>query len=122
EAMSAVGRLVSAVAHEVRNPLFAITSTLDSFLAALPEDPFARRCAAVLREEATRLTDLMRDLLEYGKPREPRFVVDALEEVVERVVIAGAEAARARSVQVVHRAEGGLPRVRMDPGRLVQVF
>jgi PAS domain S-box-containing protein len=122
EAMSTVGRLVSAVAHEVRNPLFAITSTLDSLLAALPEDPFPRRCAAVLREEVAKLTDLTRDLLEYGKPRPPAFVVYAVEEVVQRVVASGAEAAQARSVQVVHRVEGALPRARMDPGRLSQVF
>jgi signal transduction histidine kinase len=38
-------------------------------------------------------------------------------------VACGAGPARARSVRLVHRVEGGpLPRVRMDPGRMVQVF
>jgi len=73
EAISAMGKLVAGIAHEVRNPLFGMSATLDAmerrFGTGDGEEPFLR----ALRRELERLNLLMRDLLEYGKP--PRFAL-----------------------------------------------
>lgn len=83
--MSELGALVAGVAHEVRNPLFGITSTLDAFEARFAGDSERARYLRVLREETDRLSRVMRDLLEYGRPREPRLAPMALRPVVEEV-------------------------------------
>ena len=71
QVMSALGHLVGALAHEVRNPLFAISATLDAMLSTLdgsPQDEELRRTLDYLREPTARLTELMSELLEYGRP------------------------------------------------------
>ncbi len=65
--LAAMGNLVASVAHEVRNPLFGITSTLDA-LDATSADPALKAFVDVLRSEALRLRVLMDDLLLFGKP------------------------------------------------------
>jgi signal transduction histidine kinase len=71
QAMGVLGHLVGGLAHEVRNPLFAITATLDSLLANLEDSPAnhgVRQALSGLLEPTSRLSELMADLLEYGKP------------------------------------------------------
>lgn len=71
QTMGALGHLVGGLAHEVRNPLFAITATLDALLANLDDSPAnqtVRRALEGLMEPTARLTELMSELLEYGKP------------------------------------------------------
>ena len=48
ETLSRIGELVAGVAHEVRNPLFAISSTLDAMRARLGDTPEVQRYYPVL--------------------------------------------------------------------------
>jgi signal transduction histidine kinase len=66
--MSAMGSLVAGVAHQVRNPLFGISSVLDAMEARFGDVEAYRKYIIVLRRETKRLTELMQELFEYGKP------------------------------------------------------
>lgn len=122
ETMSAMGTLLAGVAHEVRNPLFAVSSTLDAMNARLGDREEYRRYLRVLKKEVARLAKLMGDLLEYGKPRNEEFAAGSIKSVVETAMDCCAPLAEQLGAAMRCVSDPDLPPVVMDAGRLTQVF
>jgi len=95
EKLAVVGRLSSAVAHEIRNPVAVISSSLATAERPELDDPGRREMYGIARSEAARLERLTNDFLSYARPDRPRrsevSVMDVLGYVSE---IAGVQAAQ----------------------------
>src|SRR5687768_3544137 len=122
EMMSLLGSLVAGVAHEVRNPLFGISSILDAFETRFSDRTEYQRYTNVLRDEIGRLTILMEELLEYGKPFRGELYLVSMEEMVARSVRACMPAAEVAKINLVSNVEDSLPKIRIDRRRLSKVF
>ena len=122
EMMSLLGSLVAGVAHEVRNPLFGISSILDAFETRFSDRTEYLRYTNVLRDEIGRLTVLMEELLEYGKPFRGDLYLVSMEEMIARSVRACLPAAEVAQVNLNSHVEDSLPKIRIDRRRLSKVF
>jgi len=70
EEMNLLGQFISGVAHEVRNPLNGILAITEALNAELGEDEEYEVYINHIRDQVSRLSDLMRDILNFGKPIE----------------------------------------------------
>jgi two-component system, NtrC family, sensor histidine kinase HydH len=90
ERLAALGRVAAALAHEIRNPLGSISGSIQLLRvnrALTPEDQ--RLCAIIVRE-ASRLNDLVTDMMNLARPQRPMFAcVDAAVTAREVVELAG---------------------------------
>ncbi|HVJ48326.1 two-component system sensor histidine kinase AtoS [Desulfitobacterium sp.] len=66
--LAAVGELAAGVAHEIRNPLAAISGSVQIILDEIAEDNAARNFGSVILKEVSRLNIVIEDLLYFARP------------------------------------------------------
>ncbi len=119
-------RALSEVAHELRTPLTAIRSFAEVLLAETPPDAPTREYAAVIHEEAVRLSRLVARLLDLSRLRAGRvafeFAQDDLAAAARTAALTVAPAAALKSVRIAERFAPDLAPLRFDRDRIVQVF
>ncbi|MCU1246749.1 MAG: histidine kinase [Acidobacteria bacterium] len=121
ELMAALGSVVGAVAHEVRNPLFAISAMLDAYGDEMSH-PDLEGFSEELRRQVSRLTQLMRELLEFGRPVAIVLAPGALAGVIAEAVAGRAQSAREAGVTLHVAVDEALPEIAMDGSRIRQVL
>lgn len=104
EKLAAVGRLSSAIAHEIRNPVAMIASALKTAGGHPLDSEESREMFEIASKEATRLERLTTDFLTYAKPRAPAKQRNDLADSI--AYIAGLCRPRAAETGVNVRSEG----------------
>lgn len=71
ERLAALGRLAAGLAHEIRNPLGSIVASIELLRTADGLGQEDRSLCGIIEREATRLNDLVGDMLDLSRPRAP---------------------------------------------------
>lgn len=119
--LEAIGEVSTGVAHELRNPLFGISSAAQLLRFRAREDPVVEKNVGRILREVERLNRMVGSLLEYGRPNpiilrpgDPDAVWDAVLEDNRGYL-------EAKSL-VVRRARAAGACCRIDADQLGQVF
>jgi signal transduction histidine kinase len=121
ETLAAVGRLSSAIAHEIRNPVAMISSSL----------AMAKRCPAdseehdemcdIAAREAARLEKLTTDFLSYARPRQPESTPHLVHDTLAYVASVCRAHAGEKEVKIEIEAPGSLE-ADLDPAQIQQAL
>jgi signal transduction histidine kinase len=100
ERLAAVGRLASGIAHEIRNPVAMIASSLAT--AAYPSSEASEReeMFAIAAREAKRLEFLTNDFLTYARPSPPQRTSFLISDILRHVANMTRVRAADRSIEV----------------------
>lgn len=122
ERLAAVGELVAGVAHEVRNPLFGITTTLSALSRKLEDREAARPFLDVINTEVDRLNHLMEQLLEHGSPVRISAEIADIRELIHEAVAEFKAQAEAKAISLVCDCAADSPGLRLDRHKMRGVF
>ena len=125
--LASLGEMAASVAHEVRNPLASIKTSMQMLLddlagdGAWPVDDDMLDSVRVVLKEVERLDSIVRDLLLFSRPRSLHLVECNVVDICERALSLVA-ARYAEAGVVVHRVYLDVPPVLVDIAQVEQVL
>ncbi len=126
ERLSSVGQLAASVAHEVNNPLSGVLTYTQLLIKRIQGDRFSKERAlhdlSLMESELTRVTKLVRNLLDFSRQSAPTMVETDLNDVLSRTLELAAYSAKTSKIELVKELDPALPKLMADPNQLQQVF
>jgi two-component system, NtrC family, sensor histidine kinase PilS len=123
EKLAAVGEMAAQLAHEIRNPLAAISGSAQVLLADAALSPEQSHLLEIIRRESRRLSDNLNSFLHQTRTTPPPTEPVDLGPVIEEAVILlrnAADVSPAHSVEF--EADAGPHRCLADRDKIAQVF
>jgi signal transduction histidine kinase/HAMP domain-containing protein len=121
--LAAIGRLMSGVAHEVKNPLNAMVLQLEVLKAKLGEEggPVHPQME-VLGEEMRRLDRVVKTFLDFTRPVEIHPVKVEIEPLIRRVFALAEPQAKGNKVKLTLATNGPVPPMLLDRDMMKQAL
>ena len=122
EKLSALGQLISGVAHELNNPLAVINGYVDLILAHHELKDRTREDLKKVAQQSRRATKLVGNFLTFARGRPAQRVEVNLNEIVEGVAELRQFDLRSANVELSLDLTSGLPTTHADPDQIQQVL
>ena len=122
EKLSALGQMISGIAHEVNNPLAVIKGYLDLILARheLPEQ--TRHDLQRVAHESSRAARLVRNFLSFARSRPAHRAATNLNRLIERVGELWRSDPLSARLELRLELQPDLPEILVDPDQIQQVL
>lgn len=122
ERLLLLGEMAAEVAHEIRNPLTVIRMLIHSLNEEFSERDPRKKDIQVMEQKIGQMTDLVDQILQITRQREPEFHPVELQEVLEETLALVRHRLGRQKVKVTMRLGRGIPPVRGDRAQLEQML
>ena len=120
--LAVLGRTVSAIAHEIRNPLTGIAAGIQYLdrSAELNEDH--KENITLILAEVDRLNRIITDLFKVAKPRDLLYLPAEMSLIVEKSFKSISDIIDSRKIVFTSNIGSEVPKVEVDPDQITQVL
>ena len=122
EKLSAIGELISGIAHELNNPLTGVMGYSQLLQLRKDLDDRARDSLLKINNLALRCQKIVQNLLSFARKQKPERTLSNVNDMLERTVELRNYELSVNNIQIVRELERNLPKTIADSHQLQQVF
>ena len=122
EGLTAMGRMASMIAHDLRNALSTIKMNLQILSRQHRDDGDAGQesCEMGL-EQVAYMEEIMRDMLSFARPERLRLDWCDAAQLLEEALVPMSHSVEAQGIEIARRGWSGLPKVYCDRVKIIEV-
>jgi len=120
--LASVGEMAAGVAHEINNPLTAVTGYAQLLVDREDVPSDIRSDLAAINDGARRVAGIVRTLLAFSRQTKPQRKLADINELIESTLVLRAYHLRVNNIEVVTRLVPDLLETVVDPGQIQQVL
>jgi two-component system sensor histidine kinase PilS (NtrC family) len=121
--MAALGRLSAGIAHEIRQPLTAMTGALKELARLAPLDDDDKKLVQIVSRESQRLNQIITDFLDYSRAKSFRSTdVDIASLIEETLLLLERNASATGKYRIERHFAGRKHRAKADRDAIKQVL
>ncbi len=121
EHLAAIGELAAAIAHEIRNPLGAINTSVEVLQNGLDLEEENRELMEIICEETKRLDSIISDFLQFARLNKSQLKKVNINRLLSETLVLF-KGTLQNSIRKKIDLEDGLPEIAADPNQLKQVI
>lgn len=121
--LAALGKMIASVSHEIKNPLGIVRSTAEVIGKRIKKvAPGNEHLANIIVEETSRLDRIVREFLDFARPKEPTLAPASLNDLAGRLSTFMEADLKTKNIALVLDLHPGLPELPMDGEQIYQAM
>ncbi len=120
--LASLGGLTAGIAHEIRNPLAGIKTTVQALEGELGRHDTRRVYLERIVHEINRLNKLLQSFFDFAKPRNPEMRVCDVRDIVENALVSVRSIAKQNHIDLMQSYLASNSMVYTDPDMVSQVL
>ena len=121
EKLASIGKMANEIANEINNPLTGIIIYSESLLAQTGQE-FFREDYSIIRQEALRIRESIRNILSFTRHEKPDFKFIDIIPVLKQAISVVKRFSNFRNIKIISSFENEFPEISADGNLLEQVF
>jgi len=122
EKLSYLGNLAARLAHEIKNPMTAITTFMQMLPEKYDDEEFRKDFYAIAMEETHRINNLVNELLDLAGTRESHFESADLHDLIRGRIRLLQVQSKSKNIRITQDFDANIGRVVMDFEKINQVI
>jgi two-component system NtrC family sensor kinase len=122
EKLSAIGELISGIAHELNNPLTGVMGYSELLQLRKDLDDRARENLLKIHSLALRCQRIVQNLLYFARKQKPERTLSDINDILEKTIELRSYELRVNNIEISRELDRNLPKTIADAHQLQQVF
>jgi PAS domain S-box-containing protein len=122
EKLATTGKIAAVIAHEIKNPIFAISSGIQILQDHLKLNGDEQETLDIIFRQTMRVDRLIKQLLTYSTPQEMNLAPNPIKEIISEVILLNRDLLRSRKIEIRGKMPEHMPQALVDKDRIIQVL
>lgn len=122
EKLVTTGKIAASIAHEIKNPIFAISSGIQILQDHLKLNDGVQGTLDIIFRQTMRVDRLIKQLLKYSTPQEINPTPNQIKKIISEVILLNQGLLRSMKIEIREKIPENMPPIYVDKDRITQVL